>query len=155
MLLNVHKGSIPEKAPQGLPLDAAQGGKAAVSPYGGVNAFCPQNGGPLRLLNTLRPIASTGPAGASLGRGVSGTSGGFPLRGSERLLRSSRPGQTPIMKVMRAFKYVIPLWIGIIIYSVAVMTIGKTGFRSYDDLSYERDKQRLNLEKLHDIQEKL
>jgi cell division protein FtsB len=56
---------------------------------------------------------------------------------------------------MSALKYVMPLWMGIVIYSVTAMTLGKTGLRSYDDLSHERDKQRLNLEKLSDIRENL
>jgi cell division protein FtsB len=56
---------------------------------------------------------------------------------------------------MRALKYVMPLWIGIVVYSITVIVIGKTGLRAYDDLSRERDKQRLNLEKLHGINENL
>jgi cell division protein FtsB len=68
---------------------------------------------------------------------------------------SSSPEQTPIIKIMRALKYVIPLWTGIVVYSVTAMTIGRTGLRSYDDLSLERDKQRLNLEKLRNIRENL
>jgi cell division protein FtsB len=56
---------------------------------------------------------------------------------------------------MRTLKYVMPLWMGIVIYSVSAMTLGKTGLRSYDDLSRERDKQRLNLEKLSGIRENL
>jgi cell division protein FtsB len=56
---------------------------------------------------------------------------------------------------MRTFKYFIPLWIGIVIYSVTVIAIGKTGLRAYDDLSREREKQRLNLEKLHGTNENL
>jgi hypothetical protein len=44
---------------------------------------------------------------------------------------------------------------GIVIYAVTVMTIGKTGIHSYNDLSRERDKQRLHLERLYGINENL
>jgi cell division protein FtsB len=73
----------------------------------------------------------------------------------KQTFKSSCLEQTPIIKIMRTLKYVMPLWTGIVIYSVTVITLGKTGLRSYDDLSRERDKQRLNLEKLSDIQESL
>ncbi|MDR1468753.1 MAG: septum formation initiator family protein [Spirochaetaceae bacterium] len=56
---------------------------------------------------------------------------------------------------MRALKYLMPLWIGIVIYSITAMTVGKTGLRAYDDLSREREKQRLNLEKLYGTNENL
>jgi cell division protein FtsB len=52
-------------------------------------------------------------------------------------------------------KYLVPLWLGIVIYSMAVVTAGKTGLEAYDELLREREKQRLNLEKLHSINEGL
>ena len=67
----------------------------------------------------------------------------------------SQAGILPIIKIMRALKYIMPLWIGIVIYSVTVITIGKTGLRAYDDLSREREKQRLNLEKLYGTNDSL
>jgi cell division protein FtsB len=64
-------------------------------------------------------------------------------------------GKPPKIKVMRISKYLVPLWMGIVIYSIAVVTVGKTGLEAYDELLREREKQRQNLEKLYNITEDL
>jgi cell division protein FtsB len=56
---------------------------------------------------------------------------------------------------MRVSKYLAPLWAGIVIYSMAVMTVGKIGFQAYDELLHEQDKQQQNLENLYGINQNL
>jgi cell division protein FtsB len=70
-------------------------------------------------------------------------------------IRSRIKGKSPKIKVMRVSKYLVPLWAGIVVYSLAVIIAGKTGFEAYDELLREREKQRLNLEKLYNINEDL
>jgi cell division protein FtsB len=52
-------------------------------------------------------------------------------------------------------KYIVPLWIGIVIYSATVMTVGKIGLQAYDELLREQEKQQRNLDNLYMINEKL
>jgi cell division protein FtsB len=61
----------------------------------------------------------------------------------------------PKRKVMRVLKYLSPLWVGIVIYSMTVMTMGKIGFQAYGELLHEQDKQWQNLENLNNINQNL
>jgi cell division protein FtsB len=56
---------------------------------------------------------------------------------------------------MRVSKYLAPLWIGIVIYSIAVITVGKIGFQAYDELLREQERQQENLENLYETNENL
>jgi cell division protein FtsB len=56
---------------------------------------------------------------------------------------------------MRMAKYLVPLWIGVVIYAAAVVTVGKIGLQAYDELLREHGKQRQNLDRLYKINENL
>jgi cell division protein FtsB len=61
----------------------------------------------------------------------------------------------PKIKVMRMSKYLVPLWIGIVIYSASVVTVGKIGLQAYDELLREQERQQRNLDNLYKINENL
>jgi cell division protein FtsB len=71
----------------------------------------------------------------------------------EKISRTS--GKMPKIGVMRVLKYLLPLWTGIVVYSIAVVTVGKIGLQAYEELSREREKQQQNLENLKNINENL
>jgi cell division protein FtsB len=56
---------------------------------------------------------------------------------------------------MKAFKYLIPIWLSIVIYSVLSLFSGAIGFSAYDQLLRERDKQERNLEVLQELNRRL
>jgi cell division protein FtsB len=56
---------------------------------------------------------------------------------------------------MKAIKYLIPIWLSIVIYSILSLFSGAIGFSAYDQLLQERDKQKRNLEVLQELNRKL
>jgi cell division protein FtsB len=56
---------------------------------------------------------------------------------------------------MRALKYLISLWVVIIVYSLLSLFAGARGLSAYNQLRRERDKQRTNLEGLKNINQRL
>jgi cell division protein FtsB len=81
--------------------------------------------------------------------------GNSPREAADPVVYSSVPEDTPKIKIMRFLKYAFPLWVGIVVYSVAAVTVGKTGLQSYEGLLREQEKQRQNLSKLHTINDDL
>jgi cell division protein FtsB len=49
---------------------------------------------------------------------------------------------------MRAAKYLIALWVGVLIYALSSATSGAMGFGAYRQLEVERDKEKANIEEL-------
>ncbi|MDR2052918.1 MAG: septum formation initiator family protein [Treponema sp.] len=56
---------------------------------------------------------------------------------------------------MRLLKYLFPLWVVILVYSLLSFFHGSSGFSAYDGLKTERDKQLANLEALKKIRGEL
>jgi cell division protein FtsB len=56
---------------------------------------------------------------------------------------------------MNAVKYLVPIWLSIVIYSALSLFSGATGFSAYDQLLQERDRQKRNLEVLQELNRKL
>ncbi|AEF80540.1 septum formation initiator family protein [Leadbettera azotonutricia] len=56
---------------------------------------------------------------------------------------------------MRAAKYLIALWVGVLIYALFSANSGPKGFRAYSQLEAELDKEKANVEELmvinHDL----
>ncbi|MDR1232473.1 MAG: septum formation initiator family protein [Spirochaetaceae bacterium] len=52
-------------------------------------------------------------------------------------------------------KYLVPLWIGVVVYSATVVTVGKIGLQAYDELLREQERQQRNLDNLYKINENL
>jgi cell division protein FtsB len=49
---------------------------------------------------------------------------------------------------MRAAKYLVALWIGVIIYALSSANSGAMGFKAFHQLEAERDKEKANIEEL-------
>ncbi|MDR1948893.1 MAG: septum formation initiator family protein [Spirochaetaceae bacterium] len=56
---------------------------------------------------------------------------------------------------MKALKYLISLWVGVLVYSFFSLTAGAMGFSAYDQLRKERNKQQVNLDVLQGINREL
>ncbi|MDR2742635.1 MAG: septum formation initiator family protein [Treponema sp.] len=56
---------------------------------------------------------------------------------------------------MKAIKYLIPIWISIVVYSFLSLFSGAAGFSAYNQLLRERDKQKRNMEVLQELNRKL
>lgn len=56
---------------------------------------------------------------------------------------------------MPVFKYLISLWVTIIVYSLLSLFAGARGISAYNQLKKEQDKQKTNLEYLKNINQKL
>jgi cell division protein FtsB len=56
---------------------------------------------------------------------------------------------------MKALKYLIPVWVSIVVYSVLSLFSGAVGFSVYDQLLQERDKQKQNLVFLQELNREL
>jgi cell division protein FtsB len=56
---------------------------------------------------------------------------------------------------MKAIKYLIPIWISIVVYSALSLFSGAAGFSAYKQLLRERDKQKRNMEVLQELNRKL
>jgi cell division protein FtsB len=56
---------------------------------------------------------------------------------------------------MNALKYLIPLWVAIVVYAGLSLFSGAMGFSAYTELQTERDKQLANLETLKQLNQKL
>jgi cell division protein FtsB len=56
---------------------------------------------------------------------------------------------------MKALKYLISLWIGILVYSLASLSSGAMGLSAYTQLREERDRQLVNLDTLNRINTEL
>ena len=59
------------------------------------------------------------------------------------------------INIMRVIKYLTPLWIGVVIYSLTALMIGKMGLMAHDALIHTRERQLANLDKLTGIHEEL
>jgi cell division protein FtsB len=59
------------------------------------------------------------------------------------------------MGVMRFVKYLVPVWVALIFYSVASYFSGAIGVSAYEQLSAERDKQLKNIAVLQNINDEL
>ncbi|MDR2070094.1 MAG: septum formation initiator family protein [Treponema sp.] len=56
---------------------------------------------------------------------------------------------------MNAIKYLIPVWLSIVVYAGLSLFSGAVGFLAYDQLVRERDRQQQNLEALQELNRKL
>jgi cell division protein FtsB len=56
---------------------------------------------------------------------------------------------------MKPIKYLIPIWISIVVYSVLSLFSGAIGFSAYSQLLRERDRQKRNLEILQELNREL
>jgi cell division protein FtsB len=56
---------------------------------------------------------------------------------------------------MKRIKYLMPLWVGIAIYSVAVVIAGQTGLHAYEELLRDMERQKENLDKLYAVNTEL
>ncbi|MDR2246960.1 MAG: septum formation initiator family protein [Treponema sp.] len=56
---------------------------------------------------------------------------------------------------MKAVKYLIPIWLSIVIYSILSIFSGAVGVSAYDQMLKERDKQKQNLEALQTLNRRL
>ena len=56
---------------------------------------------------------------------------------------------------MKALKYLISLWVSIIIYALLTLFVGAKGISAYNQLKKEQDKQNANLERLKNINQRL
>jgi cell division protein FtsB len=67
-------------------------------------------------------------------------------------IRSSRiTEKKPLIVIMRAYKYLIALWVTVAVYGIFSAFAGAMGFSAYRELLMERDRQRANLELLGHI----
>jgi cell division protein FtsB len=56
---------------------------------------------------------------------------------------------------MKALKYLVPLWVSIVVYSALSLFSGAVGFSVYDQLLKEKEKQARNLVLLQEINREL
>jgi cell division protein FtsB len=56
---------------------------------------------------------------------------------------------------MKPIKYLIPVWISIVVYSALSLFSGAIGFSAYNQMLRERDRQKRNLEVLQELNRKL
>ena len=56
---------------------------------------------------------------------------------------------------MKVIRYLIPLWIGVFIYTIFSIGFGAKGVSAFSQLEAERDKEMANLEVLKDINSEL
>jgi cell division protein FtsB len=56
---------------------------------------------------------------------------------------------------MKAVKYLVPIWVSIVVYSALSLFSGAAGLSAYDQLLRERDKQRRNMEVLQELNREL
>jgi cell division protein FtsB len=56
---------------------------------------------------------------------------------------------------MKALKYLIPVWVSLVVYSVLSLSSGAAGLSVYAQLSRERDKQERNLASLQELNREL
>jgi cell division protein FtsB len=57
--------------------------------------------------------------------------------------------------VMRTIKYLIPVWIAVILYVLLSIWTGPRGLSSYDQLASERDRLQANMKSLQNINREL
>ncbi|GMO48902.1 MAG: hypothetical protein Ta2B_30420 [Termitinemataceae bacterium] len=57
--------------------------------------------------------------------------------------------------IMRLLKYAVPVWVALIFYAAASLTVGAAGINAYKSLSSEREKQMANLTALQTLNEEL
>ena len=56
---------------------------------------------------------------------------------------------------MKVIKYLIPLWIGVFVYTIFSIGFGAKGVHAFGQLEAERDKEAANIEVLKDINSEL
>jgi cell division protein FtsB len=56
---------------------------------------------------------------------------------------------------MKALKYLIPIWVSIVVYSSLSLFSGAIGISAYKQLLWEKDKQKQNLEILQKVNREL
>jgi cell division protein FtsB len=57
-------------------------------------------------------------------------------------------GKLPLIRIMRMIKYLIALWTAVVVYAMASFFVGAMGLSAYEDLSAERERQKVNMEVL-------
>jgi cell division protein FtsB len=62
---------------------------------------------------------------------------------------------SPKIQIMRALKYLISLWAGILVYSLFSLIAGAMGFSAYNQLQEEWNKQQANLNDLERLNREL
>jgi cell division protein FtsB len=72
-------------------------------------------------------------------------------------LRPTQESPQNFRKLYRriAIKYLVPIWVSIVIYSVLSLFSGAVGISAYNQLLREREKQKQNLETLQELNQKL
>jgi cell division protein FtsB len=61
----------------------------------------------------------------------------------------------PLIEIMRALKYLMALWTGVLIYALASFYYGAMGISAYRQLEAERDREKANIETLQVINRNL
>jgi cell division protein FtsB len=56
---------------------------------------------------------------------------------------------------MKAIKYLVPLWVSLVVYSGLSLFSGAMGFSAYEQMIRERDGQKRNLEVLQELNREL
>jgi cell division protein FtsB len=64
-------------------------------------------------------------------------------------------GKMAVNRIMRFLKYLLAVWITLVIYTASAFFLGSTGTYAYEQLLAERAKQKTNIEALRNLNQEL